>query len=79
VHNLRHTKRKERRCETYEDAAEGRHATQETYRRATARSGGRTANGHDKTRKDLYAEAKRRGISGRSKMSKSDLAHALHA
>ena len=31
----------------------------------------------ERTRAELYAEAKRRGIEGRSKMSKSDLARAL--
>jgi hypothetical protein len=56
--NLRHTKAKERRGETYRDEAEGR-------------SG-------DKTKAQLYAEAKRRDIPGRSKMDKSELQRALH-
>jgi hypothetical protein len=37
---------------------------------ATARSRGRT-------RKDLYEEAKRRGIPGRSRMNKAELARAI--
>ena len=32
----------------------------------------------EQTRAELYAEAKRRGIPGRSKMSKRELEHALH-
>lgn len=50
--NLRRTKSKERRGETYRDEAEGSRAA-------------------------LYAEAKRRGIAGRSKMNKAELARAL--
>ncbi len=50
--NLRHTKVKERRGETYRDEAEGSRAA-------------------------LYAEAKRRGIPGRSKMNKAELSRAL--
>jgi hypothetical protein len=70
--NLRRTKAKERRGETYEDETEGRQATQRTYRRAARRSerGG-------KTRDELYAEARRRHIPNRSKMTKSDLARVL--
>ncbi|HEY3911966.1 MAG TPA: DUF6496 domain-containing protein [Stellaceae bacterium] len=77
--NRRRTKAKERRGETYEDEAEGRRATQKTYARATARSHRRTAaKGDGKTRADLYAEAKRRGVPGRSKMNKTELERALH-
>ncbi|MGH6678126.1 MAG: DUF6496 domain-containing protein [Bradyrhizobium sp.] len=76
--NRRRTKAKERRGQTYEDEAEGHRATKKTYARATARShGGATATGHEKTRADLYAEAKRRDIPGRSKMSKAQLEHAV--
>src|SRR5271163_5098954 len=75
--NLRRTKSKERRGETYQDEIEGHQATQRTYARATERQRGRTnASGH--TRADLYAEAKRHGIRGRSKMSKAELERALH-
>ncbi len=54
--NLKRTKQKESRGETYRDEAEG------------------TAG---KSRVDLYAEAKRRGIAGRSKMNREELASAL--
>ncbi|MBV9826543.1 MAG: hypothetical protein JO001_12870 [Alphaproteobacteria bacterium] len=64
AHNLRHTKAKERRGETYKDETEGRHA-------------GRSKS--DKSRDELYAEAKKRDIPGRSKMTKAELEHALHA
>jgi len=60
--NLRHTKAKERRGETYKDEVEGDKGR---------KSGGRT-------RDELYAEAKRRDIAGRSKMSKQELERALH-
>ena len=56
--NLRRTKQKERRGETYRDAAEG-HAA-------------------GKTRAELYAEARRHAIPGRSKMNKQQLERALH-
>lgn len=59
--NLRRTKAKERRGETYRDEAEGR--------RGRSRS--------DKTKTELYAEAKRRNIPGRSKMDKGELQRAL--
>jgi hypothetical protein len=77
--NLRRTKSKERRGETYQDETEGHRATQKTYARATARSGGRAkTKGRETTRAELYAEAKRRDIPGRSKMNKTQLEHALH-
>ena len=66
AHNLRRTKRKERRGEAGQAAAEGR--------RRTARHG---ADGN-KTRNELYREAKRRNIPGRSKMNKQQLERALH-
>ena len=65
--NLRHTKAKERRGETYRDEAEGR------QRRAPARS--RRSGGE--TKAELYAEARRRDIAGRSKMDKGELQRAL--
>lgn len=40
---------------------------------------GRTRAEHGRSRAELYAEAKRRGIPGRSKMTKADLQRALHA
>ena len=60
--NLRHSKAKERRGETYKDEAEGRR--------------GRRAGGA-KTKAELYAEAKRRNIAGRSRMDKGELQRAL--
>jgi Family of unknown function (DUF6496) len=75
--NLRRTKSKERRGETYQDETEGHRPTQRTYARAMAHLRSRThASGH--TRDDLYAEAKRQHIRGRSKMSKTELERALH-
>jgi hypothetical protein len=37
----------------------------------------RTGGSKPKTRQELYEEAKRRGIEGRSKMGRADLARAL--
>jgi len=76
--NLRHTKAKERRGETYQDEAEGRRATQKTYRRADAKSTGGRSKANGKTRAQLYAEARRRNIPNRSKMNKAALERALH-
>ena len=61
--NLRETKSKERRGETGRARAEGRHAR--------GGAGG-------ETKAELYEQAKRRNVPGRSKMSKDELAHALH-
>jgi hypothetical protein len=66
--NLRKTKAKERRGETYRDAAEGR------GRKTAAKRAGRK----EATRAELYEQAKRRNIPGRSKMSKGELQRALH-
>lgn len=78
AHNRRRTAAKERRGATYEDEADGHRATKKTYAHATARAHNSTAaKGHEKTRAELYAEAKRRDIPGRSKMDKSQLEHAL--
>jgi uncharacterized protein DUF6496 len=76
--NLRRTKAKERGGETYQDEAEGRRATQKTYRRAAAKSTGGSSKADSKTRAQLYAEAKRRNIPNRSKMNKAELERALH-
>ncbi len=64
--NLRKTKAKERKGETGKDAAEGR--------------GGAGANGGSKgvkSKAELYDEAKKRDIPGRSKMDKAQLERAL--
>ena len=65
-HNLRRTKTKERRGETGQAAAEGRRPS--SPRRS----------GDGKTRDELYREARRRDIPGRSKMNKQQLERALH-
>lgn len=67
--NLRHTKAKERRAETYRDEAEGR------GRRSARPASSRASDG--KTRAELYDEAKRRDIPNRSKMNKAELEQAL--
>ena len=66
--NLKRTKAKERAGETYRDEAEG-HRAQRRFT-GTRRSDG-------KTRTELYAEAKRRNIQNRSKMSKAELERAV--
>ena len=66
--NLKHTKAKERRGDTARDRSEGRKA---------ARHRARGGSDGGKTRKELYEQAKRRNIPGRSKMSKAQLEHAL--
>lgn len=74
--NLARTKAKERRGETAEAAREGKAAQDRTLQRSAGR-GRRNTGGETRTRTALYAEAKRRDIPGRSKMSKSQLAAAL--
>ena len=61
--HLRRTKRREATGKTGRDAAEGRDA------------GGQNGKGRSKT--DLYAEARKRDIPGRSKMDKAQLERAL--
>jgi hypothetical protein len=74
--NLRRTKAKERRGETAEAETEGKAAQDRTLHAQSARRS-RTRRG-GQTKSELYAEAVRRGIQGRSKMSKGELAQALH-
>lgn len=62
--SLRRTKRKERQGETARAATEGRRNDP-------------TAQGGSDTRAALYAEAKRRNIPGRSRMSRKELERAL--
>ena len=77
--HLRHTKAKEKRGQTYQDEKEGHRATQDTYRRATAKStrGTKQKSETGKTRAELYAEARRRDIPRRSTMNKGELERAL--
>ena len=76
--NLRRTKAKEQRGETYQDEREGHRATERSYRRAAAKSGGaKSASRDGETRAALYAEARRRNIPNRSKMNKAQLEEAL--
>lgn len=63
--NLRHTKAKERRGETYKDEVE----------RRGSRRGKPAA---EPSKVALYAAAKKRDIPGRSKMTKAELERALH-
>ena len=63
---LKRTRAKERRGETAQARAEGKKAARHAAR-------GRA----DASKADLYAEAKRRQIPGRSKMSKTELERAL--
>ena len=70
------TKRKERRGETAEQQKEGRRAmdrNQSSRRRSTS---SRRSRGN-RTRAQLYQEAQRRKIPGRSKMKKAELERAL--
>ncbi|HZU90517.1 MAG TPA: DUF6496 domain-containing protein [Stellaceae bacterium] len=63
----------------YESPEKNRENLRRTKSRERHGAGGRSrSGGGGATRKELYAEAKRRNIPGRSKMSKSQLAHALH-
>ena len=63
--NLRRTKEKERGGEAFRDGAE-RHSRSAKSRKVS-----------ENTRAELYAEAKKRDIPGRSRMNKQQLAHAL--
>ncbi len=65
---LRRTKRRERRGDTAKARTEGG---------GRRRSTGTKRRGATKTRAELYAEARRRGIPGRSRMNKQQLERAL--
>ena len=70
--NLGKTKAKERKGKTAQAAKKGKSAQDRTMANATAK---RSSGG--KTKGELYEEAKRRDIPGRSTMSKSELEQAL--
>ena len=66
--NLRKTKAKERKGATARDQAEGKGG-----RKGIAKASG----GAERTKSDLYAEARKRKIPGRSGMDKGELERAL--
>jgi hypothetical protein len=66
------TKSKERRGQTAQQEKEARGATDRSSSGAGARRGG-----GGKTRAELYEEAKRRKVPGRSSMNKAQLARAV--
>ncbi len=68
---LGRSKRKERTGQTAQVEKEGR--TRARWTLTEARGDAKT----EKTRKELYIEARRRNITGRSRMSKMELARAL--
>jgi Family of unknown function (DUF6496) len=63
--HLRRTKERERRGETAQAEAEGRGPAGARSKRA------------GETRQDLYREAQKRGVKGRSKMTRSELERAV--
>jgi hypothetical protein len=72
--NLSKTKSKERRGETA-----SKKGASKTTASPRERLGSRTSKaGRAKTRAELYAEAKRRDLPGRSRMSKAELERSLH-
>jgi hypothetical protein len=73
--NLKNTKSKERKGQTAQAETEGKKSQSRTMNKATARKS--DGNGSDRTKADLYDEAKKQKIEGRSKMSKSELEQAL--
>lgn len=78
--NLRRTKAKERKGQTAQAEKEGKAAQSRTMKKATEKKAtarnSRTESA-GKTRTALYAEARRRNIPGRSRMSKSELEQAV--
>jgi hypothetical protein len=78
--NLARTKAKERRGDTYKGEAErrkGRAPAKSNGRKSSRAKSSRAKSASDKTKAELYAEARRRDIAGRSKMNKRQLEHAL--
>lgn len=75
---LAQTKRRERTGKTGQAEAEGRgkSASRSAATKPSSKSAGASGKS-ERSKAELYAEAKRRDISGRSRMSKDDLARAL--
>jgi len=73
--NLRKTKAKERKGRTAQGSSERKGAKPKSPRERLGAKASKT--GRAKTRAELYAEAKRRDIPGRSRMSKQQLERAL--
>jgi hypothetical protein len=72
--NLNKTKAKERSGET----ASKKSASKKTASPRERLSGRASKAGRAKTRAELYAEAKRRDLPGRSRMNKAELERSLH-
>lgn len=60
-----------------ESPAQNRHALRKTKAKERKGETTQTAGAGGQTRSELYAEAKRRDVAGRSRMSKAELEHAL--
>ncbi len=63
----------------YESKEENQENLKRTKRRERRGVAAKTSREGEKTKSELYTEAKRRNIPGRSKMDKSELEHALRA
>lgn len=74
--HLKRTKAKERRGQTAQAETEGRGRARRTLREAKERRS--HSRRGERTRKELYQEAAKRGIKGRSQMNKAQLERALH-
>lgn len=72
---LKETKAKERRGETAEAEIEGKAAQDRTLAKGRGELDGGSKD--EKTKSELYAEARKREIPGRSSMTKRELAQAL--
>jgi len=75
---LRKTKAKERRGQTAQQRKEGRRAMDRTAtRRKSTRKAASSRRSNGPTRAELYKQAQRRKIPGRSRMNKAQLQRAL--
>lgn len=73
--NQAKTRAKEKKGQTAQAEKEGKAAQDKTMKKATARK----SDADGKSKAELYAEARRRDIPGRSRMGKQELARALSA